>query len=124
MEERTFKLELVGDKEKVKALALWSGEQDKDSLEIPAIPRSAFVDYIESRRDTIWTVTDDSNVEILRVTGERDSVRAAIKMLSDYKAVEFPFPPIPLGNLIDYVEGSRNNVAQVEFKYVKEEDKA
>ena len=111
-----FRAEIKTNKEAAKYVLDLMEAADLEEMVVGGIPVSAISEFIDNKRSTLWEITVNGNT-VMQVTATKKSAKAMVEMLKEEGVEVLPIVPIPIENLVEFVQGKRKNVLTIQMAH-------
>lgn len=110
-----FKAEIKATKESAKSILDLMENAEIEELTLEDIPLEAISDFVASKRSNVWEITVNDEFIMEVVVKNKKSAKAMAEMVKEQGGNSFPLAPIPIQNLLDFTQGKRSNVLNLEM---------
>jgi hypothetical protein len=110
-----FKAEIKATKENAKSILDLMENSDVAELTLEDVPLDAISDFISDKRSNVWEITVNDKFVMEVVASNKKSAKAMAEMVKEQGGKTFPLAPIPIQNLLDFTQGKRSNVLNLEM---------
>jgi hypothetical protein len=102
------------DKAKARNVLSKMQAQEIEEMHLPAVPKAAVEAFVTGQRKNIWTIViDDEDCFIL--FSDKRTAEAILEMMKLYGKEELPLAPLVPGNIKDFLDGKRKDIATMEI---------
>jgi hypothetical protein len=86
-----------------------------DQLPLPPFGKENVQDFLSNKRSNILDISINGK-ELLEVTASKKSAKILMEFLEENHLETFDLVPVPISNIQEFMDGSRDNVLILEIK--------